>query len=189
MLNTIFGSLSQVAGAGGGAVFDSIQTVTVGSGGASSIDFTSIPSSYTHLQIRGIGRNTTAAAGGSNFGVRFNSDTGSNYTYHLLSGNGSAMNAAGGGNTNQVYFADLISRDGNTAGVYSSFVIDIFDYLNTNKFKTVRGLAGWDSNGSGQIGLSSGVWRNTNAITAITLVADDNFKQYTQFALYGIKGS
>jgi hypothetical protein len=177
------------AAAGGGTSYESIATVTVGSGGSSTISFTSIPATYTHLQIRGIGRTTTAAAGGANFGVRFNSDTSSNYTYHLLSGNGSATNAAGGGNTNQVYFADLISRDGNTASVYSDFVIDILDYLNTNKFKTVRGLAGWDSNGSGQIGLSSGVWRNTNAITAITLVPDDNFKQYTSFALYGIKGA
>jgi hypothetical protein len=169
--------------------YESIATVTVGSGGQSSIDFNSIPSTFKHLQIRAIGRLTVASAGGSNMGVRFNSDTGSNYTYHILSGDGATASAGGGGNTNQIFFADLIIRDASTANVYSGFVIDTLDYADTNKFKTVRGLAGWDANGSGKIALSSGVWRSTSAITSITLVPEsNNFKEYSSFALYGIKG-
>lgn len=168
--------------------YDSISTVTVSSN-VSTIDFTSIPNTYTHLQIRGIGRDNGVSGGGVNFGVRFNSDTGSNYTYHKLQGNGSAADAGGTGNTNQVYFADNIIQNGATANVYSGFIIDILDYKNTNKHKTVRGLAGWDANGSGYGGISSGVWRNTNAVTSINLVPSGNFMQYTQFALYGIKGA
>jgi hypothetical protein len=66
----------------------------------------------------------------------------------------------------------------------------LLEYLiDNNKHKTVRGLAGWDANGSGYGGISSGVWRNTNAVTSINLVPSGNFMQYTQFALYGIKGA
>lgn len=121
--------------------------------------------------------------------MRFNSDTGSNYTYHKLQGNGSAADAGGSANTNQVYFADNIINNNTTASSYSAFVIDILDYKNTNKYKTVRGLAGWTVDGSGYGGISSGVWQNTNAITSINLVPSGNFIQYTQFALYGIRGA
>ena len=178
---------SSISGSVAGSSYESISTVTVTSS-VSTIDFTSIPATYTHLQIRGIGRCSIANTGGSNFGVRFNSDTGSNYTYHKMQGNGSVMDAGGSANTNQVYFADNIINNSNAASIYSGFIIDILDYKNTNKYKTVRGLAGQDINGSGYFGLSSGVWQNTNAVTSINLVPSGNFIQYTQFALYGIKG-
>ena len=75
--------------------YESIATVTVGSGGSSSIDFTSIPSTYTHLQLRMTAR-CTAQSGGNptNVYLRFNSDSGSNYAWHQLAGNGSAASAA-----------------------------------------------------------------------------------------------
>ena len=169
--------------------YESIATVTVGSGGQSSIDFTSIPSTYKHLQIRGIGRLTVASSGASNIGVRFNSDSGTNYSYHILSGNGSTANSGGAGSSNQMYLPDMIIRDGSTASVYSGFVFDILEYANTNIYKTVRALSGFDANGSGKVALTSGSWRNTAAVTSITLVPEsDLYKQYNQFALYGIKG-
>jgi len=169
--------------------YESIATVTVGAGGQSSIDFTSIPSTYKHLQIRGIGRLTTASIGASNIGVRFNSDSGNNYSYHILSGNGSTVNAGGAGSANQMYLPDMIIRDGSTANVYSGFVIDILEYANTNINKTIRGLSGYAASGTGKIALTSGCWRNTAAVTSITLVPEsDLYKQYNQFALYGIKG-
>jgi hypothetical protein len=77
---------------------------------------------------------------------------------------------------------------------YSASIIDILDYANTNKYKTYRALTGIDKNGSGSIQLTSGVWRNTTAITSITITPQSNtsptnqFQQYSQFALYGIKG-
>ena len=53
----------------------------------------------------------------------------------------------------------------------------------------MRSLGGYDANGSGNVGLFSGVWMNTAAITSISLLSDSgNQEQYTQFALYGIKG-
>jgi hypothetical protein len=64
------------------------------------------------------------------------------------------------------------------------------DYTNTNKNKTARSLWGYDANGSGYVGLYSGLWRNTSAINRIDYVpASGTFPQYSSFALYGIKGA
>jgi len=64
--------------------------------------------------------------------------------------------------------------------------MDIFDYSNTNKFKTSRELGGYDLNGSGGVGFISGNFRSTSAITSIAF-AGTTFQQYSSFALYGVK--
>ena len=65
--------------------------------------------------------------------------------------------------------------------------MDILDYSNTNKNKTLRQLAGTDNNGNGVVGLSSGLWQSTAAVASIDITAIGSFSQYTSFALYGIK--
>ena len=171
-------------GGGGGFTYDSIQTVTVGSGGAANVEFTSIPATYKHLQIRGISRNS--GSGISIGRVRFNSDTGTNYARHTLEGDGASAGAFGSGTTS--FMQNFVTDS--TASIFGATVIDILDYANTNKYKTVRSLSGVDTNGSGRIYFQSGLWLNTNAITSITLYdASSNLAQYSQFALYGIKGS
>ena len=79
--------------------YESIETVTVGSGGSATVSFTSIPATYTHLQIRGIARTATNVS----LGLQFNSDTGSNYSRHFLNGNGSSAASGGAANTTNVY--------------------------------------------------------------------------------------
>ena len=170
--------------------FESIATVTVGSGGQSSILFSSIPSTYTHLQIRGIGRSDLAGSG-NNIGMymTFNGDTGSNYNWHELFGNGASAYAYGQADTGMNINPNG-PRAGDTASSFSGNVIDILDYTNTNKNTTVRALAGNDTNGGGKIHLTSGLWRNTAAVTSITMTLESsNFAQYSSFALYGIRGS
>jgi hypothetical protein len=166
------------------AAYESIATVTVGGAGQSSISFTSIPSTFTHLQVRGIARRSS---GNTNTIVRFNSDTGNNYSAHYLLGNGATASAGGEASVSRFYF-DILTA---SATSYSVGVMDILDYANTNKYKTARTLAGIDLNGSGTIWLTSGSWRNTAAITTVTLSLESsaNFEQYTTFALYGIKGA
>jgi hypothetical protein len=162
--------------------YESIATTTVGSGGSANVEFTSIPATYTHLQIRGIASSLT-----SNYVLlNFNSDTGANYRTHFLYGDGA--NAQSTTNNDNYIFA---GRVGNGTNVFSGNVIDILDYTNTNKNTTVRCLIGNDENGSGVILLNSGLWTSTNAITSITLTAQSagSFRQYSQFALYGIKGA
>lgn len=164
--------------------FESISTVTVGSGGASTIEFTSIPSTYTHLQIRGITGNVTSGNASSGVYYAANSDTtNSNYKSHALYGDG------GGGSALTLVTNRLLGLMGATTG-YSTYVIDILDYANTSKYKTVRSLSGFDQNGYGFVWFGSSVWMNTNAITSLTFNSDGgNFLQYSRLALYGIKAS
>jgi hypothetical protein len=168
--------------------YESIQTVTVGSGGASTISFTSIPSTYEHLQIRGVSRNNGSGGISDSYGVAtFNSDSGSNYISHaLLSYSAVVGEANTGANATSMWFTISIT------GVQSNFagnVIDIFDYKNTNKFKTVRQLGSSDRNSTtGSIALTTGLWRSTAAITRIDITLSNNWAEHTTYALYGIKG-
>jgi len=188
LLNTILGSLSSGVAASTNS-YESIATTTVGAGGSASIDFTSIPSTYTHLQLRAIGRSSGGTTGGGFIIVRFNSDSGSNYAYHLLGGDGSGTAVFGGGNqTEMVSERYPLNGDGSTS-IFGTSIIDILDYKNTNKFKTLRSFGGFDRNGAGAVYVDSGLWRNTNAITSINLTMYlGNFVQYSHLALYGIKG-
>lgn len=163
--------------------YESIATVTVGSGGASSITFSSIPSTYTHLQLRGIFNSATQPQAL----LRFNSDSGSNYSYHQIEGNGSsAVAGAGTSTTSIIHFINGMEST-TTAG--NAFIVDVLDYANTNKNKTTRALTGCDKNGSGQMFLVSGNWRSTSAITDISITTNaGTFAQYSQVALYGIRG-
>jgi len=185
MASAISGNLTPLTG------FVSIATVTVGSGGSSSIDFTNIPQVYKHLQVRAILRSTRSAnSDGPLFRLGNGSvDTGSNYSWHFLKGDGSAASANGFATQSTLGLGDLPAAS-RTSGVFGVFVIDILDYQNTNKYKTLRTLAGADLNGGGSITLGSGLWQSTAAITSISMTSSTatNFSQYTQFALYGIKG-
>ena len=170
--------------------YESIATVTVGSGGSSSVEFTSIPSTYAHLQIRGIVRSTTSGSSiGDNVDLRFNNDSGNNYARHLLQGDGSS--AATSTNTSgSLTRISVAPRSGVTASTFTGIVCDILDYANTNKYKTLRTLSGVDANGSGIVFFISGLWMSTSAVSSIKLLPEaNNFAQYSHFALYGIKSA
>lgn len=165
--------------------FDSIATTTLTTATA-SITFSSIPSTYTHLQIRGIARSVGANV---NITVQLNSDTGSNYTYHNIIGNGAAVTANGGASSSVLYLG-FTPETASTASCFSGTVIDILDYTNTNKYTTLRSITGSDLNGSGSVRFMSGAWLSTSAVTSVvlTISGSDSFQQYSSFALYGIKG-
>jgi len=189
-MSPILDSIGSVKAYGWGSIvsgspsFESIATTTVGSGGSANIEFTSIPGTYSHLQIRGIGKSTSSP---TDLDIQFNSDTGSNYRAHRLSGDGSSVFSDVSLQTFRLDRAGILA-DGTS--VFGANIIDILDYANTNKYKTVRSLYGYDKNGSGSALFSSGLWMNTNAITSIKLFPDfGNFVQYSSFALYGIKGA
>lgn len=163
--------------------FESIATVTVGSGGQSTISFSSIPSTYQHLQLRFSSSANTV----SGLRIRFNSDTGNNYAWHQLYGTGSSLVASATASTSSM----VLSYD-NKANI--SFptpgVTDIIDYCNTSKNKTIRTLTGTEQNtNDGLVIYRSGLWMNTAAVTSISIFLDSgSFNQYSSFALYGIKG-
>lgn len=162
--------------------YESISTTTVGAGGSSQIDFTSIPSSYTHLQIRAFYKTGTQY---DNLGLTLNSDTGNNYAQHQVGGYGTVFAGATTSTSNPNL---LITTS--AASTFAVGIIDILDYANTNKYKTMRSLNGADENSSGYIILRSALWQNTNAITSISISkSGQTISQYSHFALYGIKGS
>ena len=168
--------------------YDSISTITVGAGGTTSVTFSSIPQTYTHLQIRGISRNNRASQLDGVY-FRANSDTGTNYSFHSILGSGATATVDSA--TSSTFFQlGIVAASNATASVFGGFVADVLDYTNTNKYKTVRSIGGYDSNGNGYAVFDSGSWRNTAAITSITLGSSDGsgLLQYSSFALYGIKG-
>jgi hypothetical protein len=162
--------------------YESIATVTVGAGGTSLVTFSSIPSTYQHLQVRAFGKD--ASIYGAIF-MSFNNDTYStNFTRHGLYGDGSS--AASFGAANAPYMNAITTPV--SSGGFGAAIIDILDYANTNKFKTIKSLSGWDNNGSGIAALFSGSWRSTTAVSRIDILSDSTIGQYSSFALYGIKG-
>ena len=177
---------SQITGHLSTNSYESIATVTVGTA-QTSITFSSIPSTYKHLQIRGIGKSDSSAA--TYVSIQFNGYNAANYSIHELSGDGSTASAYGAANFVGVVADPIVGTA--YSNVFTGFVMDILDYQNTNKYKTTRYLGGHDTNSTNPyIFMTSGSWRNTAAISSITMVFSDSRKwnTYSQIALYGIKG-
>jgi len=181
-----YGFTSGVVGPGD---YESIQTVTLTSA-QTTVTFSSIASNYTHLQIRAFQRGNRAVFPVSDAIMRFNSDTGSNYAEHSLFGGGATAQASGSGTKTSINYG----QPGTAVTNFAGSIIDVLDYANTNKYKTARALTGIDVNGTiasygGTIGIYSGLWMNTAAITSISFTTGDgsDWQQYSSFALYGIK--
>lgn len=162
--------------------YDSIATVTVGGTAQSNITFSSIPSTYKHLQLRGILNTSTA----TNPKFYYNTDvtTNGNYRGHHLWSTGGGSYA----NDNTVNYFNY-----NPSTSYPSvFVMDILDYASTTKTKTARIIAGSDTNGgTSEVAIWSSLWfiSPIQAINQIVLQGNGaDFNQYSQIALYGIRG-
>jgi len=183
MLNSLIGIIASSGGVTSTNSYESIATVTVGAGGSSTISFSSIPSTYQHLQLRIAGSSNAV----NNFRMRFNSDTGSNYAVHQLLGTGAAASASGSASQTSI---NLVYDNKADVSFPAVALVDVLDYANTNKNKTVRSLAGSEQNtNDGLIMFRSGLWMNTVAISSISIFLDSgSYNQYSSFALYGIKG-
>ena len=183
MLPSLIGVIAS-SGGGVSTSYESIATVTAGGGGSASITFSSIPSTYQHLQIRCFGRTTSGNA--SDYIALTINGASSSYTQHQLVGNGSSASA---GANNGLSSIPLQRFSGIGTNVMGAMIVDILDYSNTNKFKTVRELGGFDTNSDGYVALVSGTLNSTSAITSLTFTPiSGSFIQYSSFALYGIKG-
>jgi hypothetical protein len=169
--------------------YESIATVTVGAGGQATISFTSIPSTYSHLQLRYSAHSEGVGADYTLVNIRLNNDSGSNYVYHRLIGNGTAA-SANSATSQTAMLGTWIPDDLSMANSYGSAVVDVIDYTSVNKNTTLRILGGFNMNtADGLIGLFSGLWLNAAAVNRIdlTTLSGQDFDQYSSFALYGIK--
>lgn len=170
------------------ASFESIATVTVGAGGSTNISFTSIPSTYKHLQLRMYNRTNRSYSGNTVDAVNIKLD-GNLYTkLHRLGGDASTASA----NVATDGFYTAQNGSGSTTNsAWGSQVFDLLDYSNTNKNKVGRLVGGFDSGiGGGYIQISSWLWNTTTTPTSIDIysLTGSSFYQYSSFALYGIKG-
>jgi hypothetical protein len=160
-----------------------LNMVSVGSSSASYIEFTSIPQTYKHLQIRFFAGFNTQPGFASGKSYLNGDTTNTNYKSHQLYGDGATVAAA-------AYSVPYLPISTGPDNYPCSYVIDLLDYTSTSKYKTIRALGGWDANGSGQIILGSAIWLNTAAVTSYRIQCDGGYdwKRYTSAALYGIKG-
>jgi hypothetical protein len=165
-----------------GADFDSIATVTPYTT-TTTVVFSSIPSTYRHLQLRA----SAASSAAANMTIRLNGDTGANYSWHYLEGNGSGTSTGSG--TDSTYLLGPVVT--NTASAYTGIIIDLLDYKDTNKNKTIKTLSGVDLNGSSTwLNVFSGTQYNSpsSAISSITItLSGATFAANSHWALYGIK--
>lgn len=160
---------------------DSIAATTLTSNTA-SVTFSSIPQTYSHLHLRMFFN----LSGSNNIYIRFNGDTGSNYSYAYLFGNGSSASANGAGTQTGAVNSYMLT----SSTVYGINISDILDYTSTNRNKTIRSIHGMKQPSSdGNASLYSNLWVNTNAITSITILAfgGENLLANSSFALYGVK--
>jgi hypothetical protein len=164
-----------------GSTYTPIATTTVGTA-TSSVVFSSIAGTYTDLVISY--ECFTTAGGARDVAVRFNSDTGSNYSSTFLSGNGtSAVSARESSQTRMMVDYSGVSTTANTAGIG---LLNIMNYSNATTYKTVINRANRAGAGTDAV---VGLWRSTAAITSVTLLfinGTDNFGVGSIFTLYGI---
>ena len=152
-----------------------------------AVEFTNIPQTYTHLQVRLIARSTTSAASANSL-LQLNGNTGSNYAAHVLRGDGGGGTPTGAAYATQtfVYTAEIPAATA-TAGIFGPAIIDILDYKSTAKNKTIRQFHGNDRNGAGAVVFASGLFYATPAaVTSIKFTTTGDFAANSSFALYGV---
>ena len=169
--------------------FDLLETTTL-STDTSSITFSGLSAyatDYKHLQIRAVGQVNQTNDSLHNIFMRLNSDTGNNYAQHLLYGQGSSVIAGGNASTNFMYVRNVFGSKANTAYA-GSVVIDFLDIHSSSKNTTMRGFGGTTQPGENQIGITSGLWNNTAAVTTILLYLNSgSFSAGSRFSLIGSK--
>jgi len=174
------------------AVIEAIATTYL-EADAASVEFTSIPATYEHLQLRMSVMGDRTASDNWYFYLRLNGDTGTNYSGHRMYG--AASSASDGGSTGQdaTWTPNLPTLGGNAAS-YGGNVIDFLDYANTNKNTTFSWLSGVGT-GTSSVGLFSGLWDSTAAVNAIWLAPDNAgtddsiWQRGSEFTLYGLNSS
>ena len=157
-----------------GSTYTPIATTTLGS--AASITFSSIPQTYTDLII--IATVTPAAAGTSNFLIQVNGDSAGNYSWTKLNANGSTFGSGKNSNYGYCALGDLNTN--------IQIQLNLQNYSNTTTYKTFLSRYGYANY---FLGTTVGLWRNTAAITSVSMGQDNTpytFGAGSTATLYGI---
>ena len=165
--------------------YTKIASNTVGSGGVATVTFSSIPSTYTDLVLKASARSNIAE---DTFGIRFNSDSGSNYPYNGFVGQGATVSNFSG--TNTFVALGRMPESGYTANTFGNTEFYIPNYASSTQ-KTVSIDAVNENNATtARAQLGSAKWTGTAAISTILILpSSGSFAQYSTFTLYGISNA
>lgn len=180
-----FNSFSAGGGAAGDFELISTSLITTNTASVTFASLNTTAAAYKHLQLRITDR--SSASVNSQVGIRFNGDSGANYSEHQITGGGSGTPGTYGGGS--VSFAPLGSgvESGAAANVFTARIIDILDFSQSTKNTTVRELMGMAS--PNKIGMFSAGWFNTAAVTSMEVFMNGgNFVNGSRLSLYGLKG-
>ena len=168
------------------ATYTLISSVTVGSGGAANIEFTSIPATYTDLVLKLSLRASISSVDGAR--ITFNNST-SGYSYRLLYGNGSGAFSYNG--SSQSYMGlDYSNGTSTLANTFSNGELYIPNYAGSNYKSVSADNVTEDNATAGYIIPTVFLWDNTSAITSIKMVqSSGNIAQYSTAYLYGISNA
>jgi len=166
------------------ATYEPISTQTVSGSATNTITFSSVSGAYTDLVVV----MNVGATSGSNtgFGMRFNSDTGTNYSDTRIDGDGTSATSTRG--TSQARILQCSFALPETASVYAPVITHIFNYTNTTTYKSSLTRS---NSASTALQAVAGIWRATPAaITSVTFYTfAGNFSSGSTFTLYGIKAA
>ena len=171
----------------GPSSYESIATI-IASGSESSVTFSSIPQTFTHLQLRYMSSDARTISN-SPIDLRFNGSSATAYNKHYIQGDGT-----GGASGNELNTSHIRLEGGGSSSPSQAFgigITDILDYTSTTKTKSILQIAGVDKGNEGFVRVNAGQWyASPTAITSITLIPlVPNLRSGSHFALYGIKES
>lgn len=185
-----FGAGSAVVPWSPEGAYDALASATV-STAVASITFAGIPSGYKHLEICGVARGTRNGAY-DRVDLRFNDDSSSNYSRHLILSDSGTNTPESYAYANQsLLAAAYVSGSTSVSNTFGSFSILVLDYASTTKYKTMQAKGGATNNASGSyVSLASGSYRSLNPITSITIgpiEEGSNLAAFSTISLFGIK--
>jgi hypothetical protein len=169
--------------------FCKIATVTVGAGGAASINFTDIPQSYSDLVIFCSVKNnsTTSTENGSDWNLTFNGNTSSTYTRRIIY-NTAALGSAAASGTDMPWIGQTNNNATSMANIFSNVQIYISNYSSSTLYKSVSSDSATEANATSQgLLITAGLWNNNSPITNITWTSSPTLMQYSTATLYGIR--
>ena len=168
--------------------FELIASSTVGAGGTSAIDFTSIPSTYTDLCVVYSLRSDRAGQSITDTLMQFNGDTGSNYSSRRLYGSGTAAASDNFGTLAYVGYAPASTATANTFGNSQVYIPNYAG--STTKSYSCDATQENNTTAAYQF-LIAGLWNNTAAINRVRIFDANgtNYVQYSTAYLYGVKNA
>lgn len=165
-----------------------LASFTAGAGGLVSVTFSNIPQNYRHLELRAFAKSNASIGGYDQMMWRFNNDgTANAYSQTAMEGTGTSTVSCFSSGLAYTYGFGGRLTDG-TQNPFGASIITFYDYSSTVKNKSWISLQGAELNGTARVGVYSGFWNNTSAITSIVLQPQTAgaFGQHSRFDLYGI---